>query len=83
MLSKPVLTAIALVVTFVWLASFMAQFIPSLGYKADPQIHVIFGLLITGLFAAPAVPKMLGRGQDESDDPGRHRKSGSAQKTED
>ena len=75
MLSKPVMTAIALVVTAVWLVSFLAQFVPALAYKHDPQINLIFGTLITGLFA---VPKLFGGKGDE--DPGRHRRTG--EKTE-
>jgi RsiW-degrading membrane proteinase PrsW (M82 family) len=70
-LSKPVMTAIALVVTLVWLASWVAQFIPALAYKPDPQINLIFGTLIGGLFA---VPKLLGKADDKPQEPGAHRK---------
>lgn len=71
MLSKSVLNAIALVVTCVWVLSFLAQFIPGLEYKSDPQINIIFGTLVGGAFA---LPKLLGsKDKPEDDTPGRHR----------
>jgi hypothetical protein len=67
--AKSVLNAIALIVTCVWVLSFIAQFIPGLEYKSDPQINLIFGTLVGGAFA---LPKLLGsKGGDDS--PGKHR----------
>lgn len=76
MLARPVLNAIAIVVTLVWLGSWVAQLIPALDYKPDPQINLIFGVLVSGLFA---VPKLTGRDKGEtaagssSEESGRHR----------
>jgi hypothetical protein len=71
-LSKSVLNAIALIVTIVWVLSFVAQFIPGLEYKSDPQINLIFGTLVGGAFA---LPKLLGSKDKatEPESPGRHR----------
>lgn len=74
MLSKSVLNAIALVITTVWTLSFLAQLIPPLNYDPDPQINIIFGTLVGGVFA---LPKLLGgrKGSGDEEEPaGRHRK---------
>lgn len=75
MLSKTVMNAIALVVTAVWTLSFLAQFVPVLEYKHDPQINLIFGALLSGAFA---LPKLFGsKDKDDEEKPkavtgGRH-----------
>lgn len=78
MLSKNVLNAIALIVTSVWVLSFLAQFVPAFAYDPDPQINLIFGTLVGGAFA---LPKLLGSKSDDGESGGgRHRKLEKADK---
>lgn len=50
MLPKPLANAIVVLVTLVWLANFVAQFvIPE--YKPDPFINTIFAALVGGALA--------------------------------
>ena len=51
MLSKPVASAILMVVTAIWVINFAAQFIPGLDYKPDPIYHAVFMSLVGGALA--------------------------------
>jgi hypothetical protein len=76
MLSRTVLDAIALTITAVWALSFLAQLVPFLNYRTDPQIHLIFGSLVGTAFA---LPKLLGSkgssAETTAKPPGKHTKT--------
>lgn len=72
MLPKPLATAIVVLVTLVWVANFIAQFvIPE--YKPDPFINTIFAALVGGALALSKKgesikEQLLGNSEDEKED---------------
>jgi hypothetical protein len=48
---KPLANAIIGIVTVVWSANFIAQFVPGLGYHPDPAIHGVFMAVVGGALA--------------------------------
>lgn len=51
MLSRPIASAILIVTTLIWVANFVAQFVPGLEYQPDPIYHAVFMSLVGGALA--------------------------------
>lgn len=80
MLPKPLAASILIVVTIVWAANFVAQFVIA-NYQPDPILHGVFMSLVGGALALTRQdkhgPKDKDRpSDDESAEPGRHHRGG-------
>lgn len=64
MIPRPLATGIIVLVSVVWFANFLLQFVVP-GYQPDPTIHGIFGAIVGGALALSKQDTGKGKGRDD------------------